>query len=131
MKVTYGQIHGAFRGCNMLMAGKRNLPTLVKFSIARLHDKLEKDFHTFEEFRHTLVQKHGTQTFADEEKTQSTGWQVPEGTDAYKAFEQDWSAFCEQTTEIVADPIPLGLFGNGNDGVEALEFKLLGPFVQE
>ena len=131
MNATYGQIHCAFRGCNMLMAGKRNIPTLAKFSISRLHDKLEKDFHTFEEFRQALVQKHGKQTFADEAETVSTGWQVPEGSDAYKAFEKDWQEFCDQMTEIAVTPIPLGLFGNGNDGVETLEFKLLGPFVQE
>lgn len=129
MNLTYGEIHCARRGANMLLGGKRNIPQIAKFKLARIHDALDKVFGPLEEYRMGLVQKYGTEQFADEEKKISMGWQIGENTDAYKAFEKDWEAFCAQIMDVTVTPITLTMLGDATDGIEALEFKLLGPLV--
>jgi len=131
MKLTYGEIHCARRGATMAMGGKRNIPTLAKFRLARLHDALEALFKPIEEYRIGLVQKYGSEAFHDEAKTLSAGWQIGENTEAYKLFEKDWEEFCKQEAEVAVVPIPLAMFGDGADGLEMLEFKLLGPLVSD
>jgi len=131
MILTYGQIHCGYRGANMLMGGKREIPMTAKFKIARLHDALEKAFTPIEEHRIELVQKYGSEQFTDEANTISVGWQLGENTPAYKEFAKEWEAYCEQTQEVNVAPITLTSFGDGEKGLEALEFKLLGPLVVE
>lgn len=131
MKLTYGDIHQAFRGANMLVGRKPDICTLAKFKIARIHDALEPLFKKTEQYRLELVQKHGQEQFADEEKKISAGWAIEQGSPAQAAFEQEWETFCTQTDEVSVTPISLGLLGNSEKGVEALEFKLLGPLVVE
>lgn len=131
MKLTYGEIHCARRGATMAMGGKRNIPTLAKFRLARLHDVLDPLFRPIEEYRIGLVQKYGSEQFHDEAKTLSAGWQIGENTEAYKSFEKDWEEFCKQEAEVAVVPIPLAMFGDGNDGLEMLEFKLLGPLISD
>lgn len=131
MILTYGQIHCGYRGANMLMGGKRNIPSMAKFKIARLHDALEKAFQPIEEHRISLVHKYGSEQFADEAKTISAGWQLGENTDAYKEFAKEWEEFCNQTMDVTVTPITLASFGDGETGIEVLEFKLLGPLVIE
>jgi hypothetical protein len=131
MNLTYGEIHCARRGANMVLGGKRNIPQIAKFKLARIHDVLDKVFGPLEEYRIGLVQKHGQEKFADEAKTVSLGWQIEENSDAYKAFEKDWEEFCKQTMDVTVTPITLAMLGDASDGIEALEFKLLGPLVIE
>jgi hypothetical protein len=131
MNLTYGEIHCARRGANMVLGGKRNLPMIAKFKLARIHDALDKVFGPLEEYRIGLVQKYGEERFADEEKKVSLGWQIAEGSENYKLFEKDWDEFCKQTMDVTVTPITLTMLGESNDGLETLEFKLLGPLVVE
>jgi hypothetical protein len=131
MNLTYGEIHCARRGANMVLGGKRNIPQIAKFKLARIHDALDKVFVPLEEYRIGLVQKYGQEKFADEAKTVSLGWQIEENSDAYKAFEKDWEEFCTQTMDVTVTPITITMLGDASDGLEALEFKLLGPLVIE
>lgn len=133
MILTYGQIHDARRGLTMIVLDpkKRNIPTLAKFKLARLHDALDKLFGPLEEHRIALIHKYGEEQFADEAKTISTGWQLGPNTAQYKAFENEWEEFRAQTADVPVLPITLASFGDVTDGVEAGEFKLLGPLVVE
>ena len=131
MNLTYGEIHCARRGANMVLGGKRNIPQIAKFKLARIHDALDKVFGPLEEYRIGLVQKYGHERFADEEKKVSLGWQIEENSEQYKQFEKDWEEFCKQTMDVTVTPVTLTMLGEASDGLEAVEFKLLGPLVVE
>ena len=132
MILTYGQIHDARRGLTIILgAQKRNIPTIPKFKLARMHDVLDPLFNPLEEFRIGLIHKYGEEQFADEAKTVSVGWQLGQNTDKYKEFEKEWEEFRAQTQEVSVTPIPLASFGDVSDGLDVAEFKLLGPLVTE
>ena len=131
MKLTYEQIHNAFRGANMIVGRKPEIPSIAKFKLARIHDALEPAFKKIEAYRLELVHKHGKEQFADEEQKISTGWGVEQNTPAWDQFEKDWAEFCTQTEDVTETPITTTMLGNSEKGLEALEFKLLGPLVVE
>ena len=131
MKLTYGQIHQAFRGANMIVGRKAEIPSMAKFKLARIHDALEAPFKKIDEYRLALVQKHGKEMFADEAKTISQGWGIEQGSEAQTLFEKEWEEFCTQIEDVTVTPISTHMIGNSEKGIEALEFKLLGPLVVE
>jgi len=131
MRLTYGQIHQAFRGANMIVGRKAEIPSMAKFKIARIHDALEPLFKKIEAYRLELVHKHGKEQFADPEQKISTGWGIEQGSPEFAQFEKDWEEFCTQTEEVSVTPASVAMLGNSEKGLEALEFKLLGPLVTE
>lgn len=131
MQLTAKQVHAAFRGADSILNGKRDITTLAKFRIARIHEALEKDYNRLEDTRKTLVQTHGEETFADEEKKLSTGWRVVPDTAGFAAYVKEWESLLDAVLDVHVTPVPLAAFGDSNHGVEAMEFRLLGPLVSE
>lgn len=131
MKVTAGQLYDAFNALGQVMQRPRMLPQTGKYRIARLHDGLEPEYKRIYAEHLKLVQTHGHEVFEDEEKKLSKGWQVPQGTPGHELYTKEWEAFRAQELEVAVQPITLFSLGDDPRGVEAGEFKMLGPFVTE
>lgn len=131
MKVTTGQLYDAFNALGQIMSRPRLLPQTGKYRIARLHDALEPEYKRIYAEHLKLVQTYGHEVFEDEEKKISKGWQVPMGTPAHETYTAEWDAFRAQEIEVNAQALTLFSLGDDPRGVEAGEFKMLGPFVTE
>lgn len=133
MQVTQGQIHDAVFALNQIIGRPRAIPTTGKFRIAKLRDALLPFYEPIEKQRGDLVEKHGSEQFADEAKTKSAGWTIQPDTPAMKAYLDEWNAV--RAKEVLlpkgVNPLTLTSLGDDTKGVEAAEFVLLGPFVEE
>lgn len=133
MNVTKGAIHDAMFALTQIVSRPRAIPQTGKFRISKLHSALLPFYEPIEDQRHELVQKHGSEEFADEAKTQSAGWTVKPGTPEIENYMKDWNAIRAERVELPASIQPLRLAALGDDpkGIEAAEFSLLGDFVVE
>lgn len=131
MNVTIGQLYDGFNALSQILQRPRILPQTGKYRLARLHDALEPEYKRVYAEHLRLVQQYGHEVFEDEGNTLSKGWQVPAGTPAHETYEKEWDAFRAQTITLNTEPLTLFSLGDDPRGIEAGEFKMLGPFIKE
>jgi hypothetical protein len=129
MKFTVAQLYDAVNALINIANRPRVIPSMASYKLARMHDTLEPHFARYEQQRIALVQKHGSEQFADPEKTKSLGWGVQPGTDAFKAYADEWGAITKQELEIEVKPITTTMLGNDPKGLEMTDYKQLGGLV--
>ena len=131
MKLTGGQIHDAWNALRTIAAPGRHLeiPQMAKYRLARMKTALDADYILVENQRSAAVMELGHETFADEEKTKSTGWGVDPGTPQFDEYVKRWNAIRGEMHEVNVQPITLASLGDHARGIEAHEFELLGDLV--
>jgi hypothetical protein len=130
LTLTAGQVHDAQVALTQIMQRPRNIPQMAKYRIARLHTALETVYEEIESQRAKLVQELGSEQFEDETKTKSLGWGIPHGP-ALETFKERWSTIRTKPVGVVVETIPLACIGNDARGIEADEFKMLAPFIDD
>jgi hypothetical protein len=129
MKMTVLQLYDAVNALVSISNQPRMIPTMAKYKLARMHDALEPTYNIYEKQRIELVRQHGSEQFADPEKTKSLGFGVQPGTPGFDAYVKEWTAVCQQEVDINVKPITLQMLGDDPKGVELSEFKQLGDLV--
>lgn len=129
MKMTVEQLCDAVNALVVISNTPRMIPAIAKYKLARMHDALDPVFQTYEAKRIELVRTHGSEQFADPEKTRSLGWGVHPGTPEFDAYVAAWKAIAKEEVEINVKPIALHMLGNDPKGIEMVEFKQLGNLV--
>lgn len=129
MKMTIAQLYEAMNALTTISKTPRMIPTIAKFKLARMHDALEPTYEAYETKRIALVQTHGSEQFADPEKTKSLGWGLAPNTPGFEAYVKEWTAVTQEVVEITVNPITLQMLGNDPKGIEVAEFKQLGDLV--
>jgi len=109
----------------------RNLPQTAKYRIARLHAALEPEYKLLEAERVKMVEELGEQVYADEEKTQPTGWKIPDDSPRLAEYRMRWNTLLSEEIEVNAQPLTLASLGDAPDGIEADEFVRLGELITE
>lgn len=129
MQLTAGEIWDATEVLAGIIRRPRQLPQLAKYKIAKMHNLLSPIYDKIEEERIALVEKYGHETFHDEAKTKSKGWEVEEGSEAMKLYRPAWDAVRSRVLQVAITPLTMQLLGDSEHGIEAGEFKFLGPLV--
>jgi len=133
LETTKEQIHDAVRALNEILNSQRqrSIPQTGKYRLAKLHRVLEPLSLEIEKTRNALVLQFGEETFADVQKTMSTGWNVKEGGPNMAPYLEAWNAVRAEAVEVPVTPIPLGALGDATNGLEVIEFRLLADFITE
>ena len=133
MMVSNGELHDAMFALQQIISRPRMIPQTGKYRLAKLHAALKPLYEPIEDRRQALVQKHGSEQFADEAKTQSAGWGIQPETPAFEAYVNEWNEIRKEAQLLPAaiEPIRLAALGDDPKGIEEEEFVLLGKFITE
>ena len=129
MQMTVAQLYDAMNALTTISNTPRMIPTIAKYALARMHDALEPTYEAYETKRIALVQTHGSEQFADPEKTKLLGWGIAPNTPGFEAYVKEWKVVTQEVLEINVKPITLHMLGNDPKGIEVAEFKQLGDLV--
>jgi len=130
MELTAGQIWDGTAALMEIINRPRQIPQIAKYRISKLFGALEDRYQAIELSRVDLVKELGHETL-DETSKQSLGWQVPaEKMDEYK---KRWTDLRNAKQDVPGvSPMYLSSFGDPeHSGIEAHEFRSLGPLVVE
>jgi hypothetical protein len=134
MKMTGRELYDRTVTLAGIINRPRNLPQTAKYRIARLHAALEPEYKLLEVERVKLVEELGEQMYADEAKTQPTGWTIPETTPPSAQmveYKMRWNTILNEELDVNVQPLTLTMLGNETGGIEADEFIRLGELVTE
>lgn len=131
MKLTAGEVYDAQTAIAAIINRPRQIPQIAKYRFARLYSALAPACDIMDAKRGEIMQRLGSEIFADDAKTQSKGWGVIPGTPAAEAYVKELDVIRAEVLEVNVEPITLESLGNEIRGIEADEFKNLGPFIVE
>lgn len=129
MKLTGAQVYDATMALTDIANTNRVVPSMANFKLARMHDALEPAFKQIEAERIAAVQAHGSEKFADPEKTQSMGWGVAKSDAGYQAYIDAWADIQAKEFDVKITPITTTMLGNDPKGLTLMEFKMLGQLA--
>ncbi len=130
MKLIVDQIYDATVALsNIANRNSLAIPQMAKFKLAKMHDTLEPIFMEIEKERVALVQKFGSEKFADPEKKVTIAWNVDKTDAGFQDYIDGWSAISKREMEVNVKPITLQALGNDPKGLEFTDFKMLSCLV--
>ncbi len=159
MKMKVQQLMDATLVVATIIREERPLPQKGKYRLARLHDKLNREFLIVNARRDVMITAYGCPTMVPNPEYKKAeilskgevldglennvdpsipkmipgkGWTVPP--DKLEEFESQWLEIGSEEIEIDAQPIPLEqlcLPGNPDGSISGHEFIILGDLVAE
>jgi len=131
MKMRGIEVYEATETLAGIINTPRNIPQTAKYRISRMHAALEPEYRRLYGEKTTLIREFGEEVFADEAKTQPTGWGIPDNPEARAVYLAAWNAILAVECEIDVQPMTLASLGNDPQGIEAAEFGRLVKLIVE
>ena len=116
MRLTNGEILSAREPLQALIAQK--FPVLVSYKLAKIVGKLNPQLKVIDEVKNGLIKRYGVEN--------GRGYVVPEDSENFGAFAQEFDELMAQVTEVVLEKVNLP----GDFEIEPIALMALEKFIE-